>query len=272
MSKRMTAPTSVAIAGLGSVGRVVARRLRDLPEYRLTAASARDQERAKRFLMDHAPEALVVPLGQLVDHADIVIECAPAAYFPEIAEPVIAAGKVLIPLSVGALLESWPLVEAAEKTGAQILVPTGALVGLDAVQGIAQGHVKSVRMITRKPVGGLKNAPFVVEKGIDLQNLEAPLLIFEGTAREAIVGFPANLNVAVALSLAGVGPDRTTMQVWVDPDLVHNTHRIIVESDSANLDLTISNIPSENPATGRLTALSVVALLRKMSSPLRIGT
>ena len=266
------ATTSVAIAGLGSVGRVVAQRLKGLPAYRLTAVSARDQARAQSFLVDHTLDAIVVPLDRLSHHADIVIECAPAAHFAEIAGPVIAAGKVLIPLSVGALLESWSLVDAAAQTGAQILVPTGALVGLDAVQGIAQGNMSSVRMITRKPVGGLKNAPFVNEKGIDLQNLDAPMLIFEGTVREAIVGFPANLNVAVALSLAGVGPDQTTMQVWADPDLVHNTHRIIVESDSANLDLTISNIPSDNPATGRLTALSVVALLRKMSSPLRIGT
>ena len=263
---------TIAIAGLGAVGRVVAERLKDMPAYSLAAVSVRDQERAKCFLVDHAPDAVVVPLDELSDHADIVIECVPAARFLEVASPVVAAGKVLIPLSVGALLDSWSLVDEAEQSGARILVPTGALVGLDAVQGIAQGIVKSVRMITRKPVRGLEGAPFVLENGIDLESLDQPVLIFEGTAREAIKGFPANLNVAVALSLAGVGPDRTTMQVWADPDLAYNTHRITVDSDSAKLDLTISNIPSENPATGRLTALSVVALLRKMSSSLRIGT
>jgi aspartate dehydrogenase len=78
--------------------------------------------------------------------------------------------------------------------------------------------------------------------------------------------------VAVALSLAGVGPDRTEMEVWADPDLTRNTHVVEVDSDSARLELRIENIPSENPATGRLTALSVLALLRKLRAPLRIGT
>jgi aspartate dehydrogenase len=179
---------------------------------------------------------------------------------------------MLIPLSVGALLDSWSLVDEATRTGARIVVPTGALVGLDAVQAAAVGDITSVRMTTRKPVAGLKDSVFVKQSGIDLATLDEPRLLFSGTAREAIVGFPANLNVLVALSLAGVGPDRTTIEVWADPELTLNTHRIELDSDSVQLDLNIRNIPSDNPATGRLTALSVIALLNKMTSALRIGT
>jgi aspartate dehydrogenase len=98
------------------------------------------------------------------------------------------------------------------------------------------------------------------------------LRVFSGSAREAAKGFPANLNVAAALSLAGIGPDRTVLEIWADPTVTRNTHRIEVDSDSASFSMTIENIPSENPRTGRITALSVIALLRKLSAPVRVGT
>jgi aspartate dehydrogenase len=85
-------------------------------------------------------------------------------------------------------------------------------------------------------------------------------------------GFPANLNVAVALSLAGPGPDKTSVEVWADPDVTKNTHTIYMQSDVADLTLTIENIPSENPRTGRITAPSVISMLRKRNAPLRVGS
>jgi aspartate dehydrogenase len=127
-------------------------------------------------------------------------------------------------------------------------------------------------MITRKPVKGLVGAPYLIENNIDIESISAPLLLFEGTARAAAVGFPANLNVAVALSLAGIGPDRTTLEIWADPELERNTHRIEVDSDSALFSMVIENIPSENPRTGRITALSVISCLRKMNAPQRVGS
>jgi aspartate dehydrogenase len=127
-------------------------------------------------------------------------------------------------------------------------------------------------MVTRKPVKGLLGAPYLIEHNIDIETIVEPLLLFTGTARAAAAGFPANLNVAIALSLAGIGPDRTTLEIWADPELERNTHRIEVESDSARFSMTIENIPSENPRTGRITALSVVSCLRKMSAPQRVGS
>jgi aspartate dehydrogenase len=100
-----------------------------------------------------------------------------------------------------------------------------------------------------------------------------PRCVFTGTAREAARGFPANVNVAAALALAGIGPDRTTVEIWADPGLTRNTHRIELDADSVRLSMQIENVPSlENPRTGRLTPLSVIALLRKLSAPLAIGT
>ena len=175
-------------------------------------------------------------------------------------------------LSVGAILVNEHLIELARKHGGQIVVPTGALLGLDAVAAAAEGKIHSVRMVTRKPVRGLAGAPYLAEHNIRIEDITKPLRIFEGTPREAAAGFPANLNVAVALSLAGIGPDRTRVQIWADPTVRRKVHRIEVDSDSARFSMSIENIPSENPRTGLITALSVIACLRKLRASLRVGT
>jgi aspartate dehydrogenase len=146
------------------------------------------------------------------------------------------------------------------------------LLGLDAVSAAAEGTIHSVRMITRKPPGGLEGAPYLVEHGISVAGLNTAKLVFSGTAREAAAGFPANVNVVAALSLAGIGPDRTTIEIWADPAVTRNCHSIEVDADSARFSLAIENIPSENPKTGRITALSALAALRKLNAPLRVGT
>ena len=163
-------------------------------------------------------------------------------------------------------------IELAKQNGGQIVVPTGALIGLDAVTAAAVGKIHSVRMVTRKPVRGLAGAPYIVENNIDIERITEPLKIFDGTAREAAKGFPANVNVAAALSLAGIGPDRTKIEIWADPNLTRNMHRIEVDSDSARFSMSIENIPSENPKTGLITALSVIACLRKLRASIRVGT
>lgn len=265
--------TPVALAGFGAVGRTLAGRLRDLPHHRLAAVSARDTDRASSRLAELGFNGVpVTSIGALAEHADIVVECAPAALLPNIAEPVLKAGKTVVVLSSGALLENWDLVDLARDNGGRILVPTGALLGLDAVQAAAMGTIESVQMTTRKPPAGLVGAPHLERENISLDGLTEPKLVFEGSVREAFAGFPANLNVAVALSLAGIGPDRTTISVWADPSVTRNEHDIEVVADSATLRFEIENVPSSNAKTGQLTALSVLALLRKLSSPLRIGT
>lgn len=265
----------VAIGGFGAIGRILAEHLdRGIDGLSLAAVSARDTARAAAALAGFAHPVPVLPLSRLWEEADLVVECAPAAHLREIAEPALANGRTLITLSCGALLDNFDLVDLARRHGGRILVPTGALIGLDAVQAAAiDGGLRSVHMITRKPPDGLDGAPYLVEHGIGVTGLNAAKLVFTGNAREAARGFPANVNVAAALALAGIGPDRTTIEIWADPGITRNTHRIEVEADSARFSMQIENVPSaENPRTGRLTPLSVVALLYKLSSPLAIGT
>ena len=264
----------VAIAGFGAIGKVVATHLdRGIDGLALAAVSARDQVRAEQAVAGFVRPVPVAPLASLWQHADLIVECAPAALLRELAEPALARGRHVMMLSCGALLDNFGLVELARRHGGRILVPSGARLGLDAVAAAAEGKISSVHMITRKPPQGLAGAPYLEENAISVAGLSEPKQVFAGSAREAARGFPANVNVAAALALAGIGPDRTMIEIWADPMVTRNIHRIEVEADAARFSLQIENVPSaENPRTGRLTALSVIAALKKLTSPLAVGT
>ena len=246
---------TVAIGGLGAIGLALARSLdQGIDGLRLVAVSAKDKEKARANLAGFANPPEVVELDQLAQ-ADIVVEAAPAAVFEAIAVPALTAGRIFIPSSVGALLPRMHLVELAKKHGARIVVPTGALLGLDAVRAAAEGEVSSVTIESRKHPRGWAGAPYLVKHGIDP------------------AGFPANVNVAAALALAGIGPERTTVRLWADPGVDRNIHTIKVEAAAARLTMTVENVPSEsNPRTGKLTPLSVLACLRGLVSTLKVGS
>jgi aspartate dehydrogenase len=263
----------VAVAGLGAIGTDVVKALdHGIEGLTLVAVSANTPDKHRGWVAELKSAPKLVPIVELADIADIVVECAPSKVVRSIVAPVVERGKIAVVLSVGALLQNGDLVDLAKAHGGQIIVPTGALIGLDAVTAAAIGTIHSVKLVTRKPVAGLLGAPHLVENDIRIEGITEPLRIFEGSARDAAKGFPANLNVAVALSLAGIGPDRTRVEIWADPTVTRNTHRIEVDSDSARFSMMIENIPSENPKTGRITALSVIACLRKLRASLRIGT
>ena len=264
---------TVAIGGLGAIGLKLARALdAGVDGLQLIAVAARDQVKAEATLRGFRAPPRTVTLEDLAE-ADIVVEAAPAAVFETIASAAIEAGRIFVPASIGALLPRMHLVRRAQETGARIVVPTGALLGLDAVRAAAEGTVQSVTIESRKPPRGLEGAPYLVKHGIEVSGLAAPKRVFEGNAFDAAAGFPANVNVAAALALAGIGPMRTRVEIWADPGIDRNTHTIRVEADAARFTMTIENVPSEeNPRTGQITALSMLACLRGLVSTLKVGT
>jgi aspartate dehydrogenase len=268
-------PLRVALGGLGAVGLPVAEWLDgdEEPNLRLAAVSANDKDRAAARLAHLNTPPEVLELDQLADVADVVVECAPPEKFLDVCGPAVEQGRVLITLTVSQLIHHLDLVDRARETGATIIVPTGAIVGLDAVRAAAQGDLKSVVMRTHKPPAGFQKALWIREQGIDLMGLNAPKKLYEGTVREAAGMFPANVNVAVALGLAGLGPDETRYEVWADPTITRNTHWITVESDILSVEMKIAGVPTEeNPATGKIVPLSLIATLRGLVDPLKIGT
>jgi aspartate dehydrogenase len=266
-------PLRVGIAGLGAVGLDVARRLiAGVPGLTLVAVAVRDADKARRALPQAGDSVPVRSFAEIAEACDIVVEGLPPALFREIANPVIERGRIFMPLSVAQLLQHPDLIDRAKQTGARIIVPTGALIGLDAVRAAAEGTVHSVTMVTRKPPAGLEGAPYLMERGITVAGLTEARKVFDGSAREGARGFPANVNVAAALSLAGIGPDRTQLQIWADPGVTRNTHTITVDADAMRFKMTIENVPSENPRTGRSVAPSTIAALRGLVSTLKVGS
>lgn len=262
------------IAGLGTIGLPVARALqRGIPGLELMGVVSRRRDVAERRLAEAGVNVPVVSIAELVDRADVIVECAPAKEFRSIAEPALKAGRQLITVSGAALLEAYDLVELAQRHNGRIILVTGALLGLDAVRAATEGQVHHVRMISRKPPASLRGAPYLEANRIDINAITTATRVFKGSARDGARGFPANFNVAAALSLAGIGPDKTELEIWADPAVTRNIHTIEVDADSAQFTMAIENVPSaENPATGRITPLSIIATLRSLAAPLRVGT
>lgn len=264
----------VGICGLGAVGMPLARWLDGgVPGLELAAISAANVERAEQRVSDFKKPPIVVAMEQLPGLSDIVVECAPPAIFAELGEATLRAGKVFMPLSITSLLPRMDLVDIAKENGTRIIVPTGAIVGLDAVRAASYGTIYSVVMKTRKPPKSLRDAKFVVEQGYDLDALTEPMMLYSGTVAEAASMFPANVNIAVALAFAGIGPEKTQYEIWVDPDVERNSHTVVVDADSTRFEISVAGVPTvETPGTGKLTALSVMATLEGLVTPFRVGT
>ena len=265
----------IGIVGFGAVGQQVAVALQQEPcGLTLAAITSGNLDKARRRaaeLLSKPPP--VTTLAETAVLSDLVVEAAPAAAFDSIARTTLMAGKSLLVLSVGALLECEEAYKTlARKHGATIHVASGAIGGLDAITSASAGAVDAVRMITRKPPQGLSGAPYLVQNGIDVANLAKPQVVFEGTARQACQGFPANVNVSAAVSLAGIGPDQTQIQIIADPTIERNMHDVEITGEFGRFTTHIENIPTNNPRSGILTALSVIATLRKLASPLQVGT
>lgn len=269
----VSAVRRVGVVGLGAIGRAVCRALdAPLEGLCLVGALARDRLRGKAFLATLRGRPRWMDLDELLAAADLIVEATTQAHLETLAPRVLEAGRDLVVLSCGALLDHPEWITRARQRGCRIYVPSGAIAGLDAVKGACVGPVDLVMLETRKPPRALEGAPWVVQRGVQLRALGAETLLYEGPAAEACRGFPANVNVVAALALAGLGPERTWIRIYAVPGLERNLHRVTVEGEFGRLRVELENIPSENPRTGRLSALSTIALLRDLGATLRVGT
>ena len=263
---------SIGIVGCGAIGRaligaVEAGKL----SVCVAGVTSRTEKSAREFLAAFKNPPLYLSLRELITAADLIIEAAGGSVVPGLAREVFDAGKDLMVISVGALLDHPDIMEKARQTGCHLYVPSGAIAGLDGIKSAAVGQIAHVTHTTRKPPAGLEGAPYLVERGISLAGLKEEKEVFSGSAREACRGFPANVNVTAAVSLAGIGPDQTRVRILAVPDLPRNCHDIDVEGEFGLLHVHIENVPSENPKTGKLTALSIIRAVQDVVDPVRIG-
>ncbi len=202
----------------------------------------------------------------------LVIEAASQKAVREFGERILRARKDLIVLSVGALADGSlrkRLEKTALKNGCKIYIPSGAVVGIDGVRAASIDQVSRVVLTTRKPPRALARNPLV---GKEIVKLKRPKVVFEGPARKAVRAFPASVNVAATLSLAGVGFDKTWVRIVADPSLKRNVHEIRIEGRAGRILTRTENLPMrEAPGTSKLAALSTIRLLRNLTEPTYIG-
>ena len=177
-------------------------------------------------------------------------------------------------MSVGALLDESifeVLYDACKEFKKTIHLPSGAIAGLDGIKSV-KDELESVTLTTTKHPRSLKGAKFFENHDVDLDIISKPTEIFSGTARQAAVQFPANINVAALLSLAGLGGNLTQVKIIADPDTDKNTHQINAKGKFGEMSFTITNLPNpDNPKTSRLAILSAIEKLRDICSENRLG-
>ncbi|WP_135536029.1 aspartate dehydrogenase [Halostella pelagica] len=208
---------------------------------------------------------------------NLVVEAAGQSAVADVTVPSLEAGCDVLLLSAGALADAdlrRQILRAADEQDRIVHVPSGAIAGLDAVKAASlTGDLEAVSLTTTKNPAGLEGAPYLLENDIDVQDFETATTVFEGPATEAASAFPSNINVAMALSLAGIGPDETTVQIVADPAEENNVHQIEATGEMGSIETTVRNVPSPtNPKTSYLAAISAIEKLRGLSATLRVGT
>jgi len=249
----------VGLLGCGNVGHIIAGRC---DGFVVTAVYDMNTKRAKEVA--GLCGATVYPdfARFLESDADIIVEAASVAAVREYAQAVLAQGKDIVILSVGALADPVlrdSIEELAARTGRKVYIPSGAIVGLDGLKTGEFANISRVVLRTTKSPASLGIAT------------DKKMLVFKGTAADCIREFPKNINVAVAIELAsGVEAE---VELWVDPAATRNIHELTYEGEFGEVTITVRNNPSpDNPATSYLAALSILTLLRNIERPLQIGT
>lgn len=264
---------SIGIVGCGAISRALLKAVENgRLKVQVAGVTSRTEKAAKAFLSTLREPPDYLKRADLIARSDLIIEAAGGDVVPDLAREVFAAGKDLMVISAGALLDHPEIIARSRETGCRLFVPSGAIAGLDGIKSACAGQVSHVTITTRKPPAGLDGAPYLVGHGISLAGLRKEREVFSGTAREACRGFPANVNVSAAVSLAGLGPDKTMVRILAVPGLKRNCHDIEVEGEFGRLAVHIENVPSENPRTGRLTALSIIRTVQDVADSVRIGT
>jgi aspartate dehydrogenase len=267
----------IGIVGCGTIGSYLAKRINK--DFKGSAKIAGicdvDMKKAKVLQKKLRPGPPIFPLDRLIPKSDILIEAASGTIAPIVCKKAIENSKAVMIMSIGGLIKDYKsLFLLAKKKDARIIFPSGAICGLDGLKSAACAKINKVTLITRKPPQGLKDAPYISENKIDLDSVKDEQVVFDGTAEEAIRGFPKNVNVCALLSIAGLGAKKTKVKIITSPEYMVNMHEVEVEGDFGKLTTCTENIPfSENPKTSFLAALSALSTLEELIyDTVKIGT
>lgn len=263
----------VGLIGYGAIGQDVARYIQEqkIKDIELKGILVRNKEKYRSpsdtfIICDYEKEFFELDL-------DVIVESAGHEAVYQYGVKSLSSGAHFITVSVGAFSDQ-DLLDRMESTARehnkQIILPSAAIAGLDRIASSVFGEVEEIKLVTRKPPTAWKST--IAEDKVDLNNVSKPTLIYQGTARESSKLFPQSTNVSAALSLAGVGFDRTKVQVFVDPTVTNNTHQIIAKGYFGEVEINVQNTPStENPKSGYIVAMSICKVLKNLTSPIVVG-
>jgi len=263
----------IGIVGCGAIGIGVAQFIvKDLTsQAKLVAVCDIDKEKVKNLIKKVGIAPKVMPLDDLVEAVDFVVEAASAQAAINVIEAAVEFKKEVMILSVGAFVKDPALLPKVKAAGINIHVPSGAICGVDGIAALSMGRVKKIRLTTSKPPKALADVEYLIHKKINLNKLTHKKIVFKGGVKEAIKYFPKNINVAATLLLASAGKD-VEVCIVADPHIKRNIHRIDVDANEAKVTIEVDNIPSEiNPKTSTLTILSAQYTLKKIFSWFKIG-
>ena len=269
----------VALLGGGTIARLILEHLRNgnLPGVEVVCLSGRSVEsRGAALAQAYGLPFVTGRDAILATRPQAVVEAASHEAVRQHLVALLEARVSVIVLSAGALADDRlraTAERAARASGAMLYVPSGGIGGLDALKSACVAGVDSVSIRVAKPPAAWKNIPYVDAMGLDLDRLASARTLFEGPAREGVPHFPQNVNIAAVLAMAGIGFDRTRMEVVADPALTRNTHTIRVSGKTGDITVVLENVPSpDNPKTAWLACYSALAALRSLDSRVRYGT
>ncbi len=254
------AKMKIGIVGCGNIAADICIAIRDkeIPA-EVVALTDIDVAKAESLRQEFGLQAEIGTLNETVSKVDYVVECAVASVVADVLLASIRHHVDCLIMSVGGLMAQPELLDVAKQNRVHVWLPTGAICGIDGIRAAMQAGLDSVTLTTRKPPRGLVGAPYLKEQNIDVTNLKEPLVVFDGSAREAVKAFPANVNVAATLSLAGIGPDKTCVRIIADPDATTNTHEIHASGSFGEVTTIIKNRPSpRNPKSSYMASLSAI--------------
>ena len=263
----------LGIIGCGAMGRLIGLHVLDSLSslYELTAVSSRTPEHALALGKELHVRALSAE--QLIAECDMVVEAASASAMPGIVRSCLAAHKEVLCLSVGGFALDDSLLDDVMAQETLVHVPSGAVAGLDGISALKEIGLDSLSVTTVKRPESLGISDLSALPAVEEGNASSEArLVFDGSAHEAIRRFPANVNIAIALSLAGNGFNDTRVRLIADPQAKGTRHHIVARAGACALDITATPTPlKENPRSSALAMYSIPSLLRQLAGPLRLA-
>lgn len=266
----------IGIVGCGAIGsriaRSVAHELKN--DCTLNGLYDIDVDKARRLSDEVSVKNIVQPsLKDLIKGCDFVVEAVKAKDTKDIIRQAIQAKKSVLAMSVGKLLHAHEIFRLAIKNHCAILLPSGAISGLDAIKAASMAGITSLTLTTRKPPSGFAKSPHISQKGINLDRIESETVIFDGDVDTAVKLFPENINVAATVALACGVKNKMRVRIITAPDFKRNSHEIDCIGEFGRMVSRTENVVCpDNPKTSYLAVLSAIQTLKQFFNVVKIGT